>query len=57
MFLSTMTGYLNNFYDNDYEAHGAVISYLEQLPMLKAESVQRTRSLSLRCISKKSFIR
>ena len=39
MFLSTMTGYLNNFYDNDYEAHGAVISYLEQLPDNENESI------------------
>lgn len=39
MFMSTMTGYLNNFYDNDYEAHGAVISYLEQLPDNGNESI------------------
>ena len=39
MFVSTMTGYLNNFYDNDYEAHGAVISYLEQLPDNENESI------------------
>lgn len=39
MFMSTMTGYLNNFYDNDYEAHGAVISYLEQLPDNANESI------------------
>ncbi len=39
MFISTMTGYLNNFYDNDYEAHGAVISYLEQLPDNENESI------------------
>ena len=39
MFMSTMTGYLNNFYDNDYEAHGAVISYLEQLPDNENESI------------------
>lgn len=39
MFLSTMTGYLNNFYDNNYEAHGAVISYLEQLPDNENESI------------------
>ena len=39
MFTSTMTGYLNNFYDNDYEAHGAVISYLEQLPDNENESI------------------
>lgn len=39
MFMSTMTGYWNNFYDNDYEAHGAVISYLEQLPDNANESI------------------
>ena len=39
MFMSTMTGYWNNFYDNNYEAHGAVISYLEQLPDNENESI------------------
>lgn len=39
MFMSTMTGYWSNFYDNDYEAHGAVISYLEQLPDNANESI------------------
>lgn len=39
MFMSTMTGFFNNFYDNDYEAHGAVISYLEQLPDNANESI------------------
>ena len=39
MFMSTMTGYWSNFYDNDYEAHGAVISYLEQLPDNENESI------------------
>lgn len=39
MFMSTMTGLFNNFYDNDKQMHCAVISYLEQLPDNENESI------------------